>query len=228
MIEDQKDRKLESEIYSETTDAIYVTTQKPQFRSRFRIKHWREYLGLTRDLSKSKRFQSVNKLLVYLKRGWKSDSYRDMICKEVYRLCLLTGKNPDELVQLSKKENEENVQNIVDRCLDSPNYARTKGYLLITFFKANGFKNENKLDIQLPKLVIMNANTQPYVPSVEEANKMAECATSLRDRAIILTLVSTGLRTSTLTAILFGKGSKDPNLERYTIKNELLNKRKNL
>jgi len=151
-----------------------------------------------------------------------------MMCQQVYRFCIFTKKNPDELVQLLKNEIEEIVQRYVDCCQGSPNYARTQGYLLIVFFKANGLKDEKKLNIALPKRVSSNPKTRSFVPTLEQAKKMIACATSLRDKAIIHVLISTGLRTSTLSAIQFGVGSDDPNLAEYTIKNELLNKRRNL
>jgi len=44
-----------------------------------------------------------------------------------------------------------------------------------------------------------------YVPTLDEAIRMANASGSLRNRAIILTLLSTGLRTSTLRAILYGE-----------------------
>ena len=227
---DQKDKPTN---YSETTDSVYKTTSKPQFRSRSAFKRWQEYLGLTRNRSKSEkyesiRYQSINNALKCLRHDRRSDSYCDMMCQEVYRFCIFTKKNPEELVQLLKKEIEQIIQSYIDCYQNSPNYARTKGYVLIAFFKANGFENEKELKIDLPPRMISKPKNRPYIPTLEEANKMAECATSLRDKAIIYLLISTGLRTSTLIAIRFGIGSDDPNLEQYTIKNELLNNRRNL
>jgi len=221
---DQKDKPTN---YSETTDSVFKTASKLWFRSRSPFKSWSEYLELTRSLWKASKYQSVNNLQDSLRRRGQTISYRNSICREVYHLCILTGKTPEELSSWPRDHIEKQIQRIVDQHLESPNYARTKFYLLKAFFKANGFEYEKDLKVQLPKPIPYSSKKRSPMVRVEDVVKMAESkGTSPRDSAIINLQRCGGFRASDVTAIRFGRG--DPNLPKSSIKEQILERRKNL
>jgi integrase len=96
----------------------------------------------------------------------------------------------------------------------------TRLYLVRLFFTTNGFAKES---IKLERYYVASRSRirQEYIPSIEEALRMADCSGSLRNRSIILLLTLAGLRNSTARALCWGTGPKDPNFASYTIKNEI-------
>jgi len=76
---------------------------------------------------------------------------------------------------------------------------------LKTFFSYNGFNRKDNLELRLesyhrrPRIRV-----DEYVPTLKEALLMADRSGSKRDRAIILTLITTGLRNSALRALRIG------------------------
>ena len=102
---------------------------------------------------------------------------------------------------MKKETLEKEVEKILSRyaCRRTANLHM---YNLKTFFKKNGRNNLEFPHFYEPS---RGGRTKPeYIPRLEEAWKMAECAGSLKARAIIIFLFTTGLRNSTLRAILFG------------------------
>jgi len=176
---------------------------------------WRKRLHVNGWSSAS---EPVDRLLQHLDRGQMSENTRNLYCRisdAFFREC---NKDPDELVGANKNELEENIRRFLDKYSKSPRTANTYREALKTFFKANGRK-----DVEFPSYRVRARFRiqKEYVPTLEEASKMSECAGSLKARAIIMLLYSTGLRNSTLRALKYGVGSPDPILKRYTIKGEL-------
>jgi integrase len=77
-------------------------------------------------------------------------------------------------------------------------------FSLKTFFKANGFRGNNGLDVECFRQSVRERTRPEYIPTLDEARRMASVAGSPRNRAIILFTVSTGLRNGTLRALLYG------------------------
>jgi len=75
--------------------------------------------------------------------------------------------------------------------------------ILKAFFSANGFKRAKALELETYHAPPRFRITPEYIPTKSEVYGMADSACSLRDRALILTLFSTGLRNSTLRAIRY-------------------------
>ncbi|MGB9695474.1 MAG: tyrosine-type recombinase/integrase [Caldisericaceae bacterium] len=107
---------------------------------------------------------------------------------------------------MPKKKIESLVQDYADQYNDgrhSIRYVNNIIHILKGFFKANGFKGIKSLEIESHYMPSRYRIRPEYVPKKHEIYAMADSACSLRDRSIILTLYSSGLRNSTLRAILY-------------------------
>lgn len=172
-------------------------------------------------------YDSVDRLLKYLREQKSaSEPSRNRHCGVLSNFCAMAGQIPDELVKCEKSVIEEMIEKFAGR-YDCPKTANTVIALLKTFFRTNGFKKNRELDVKGRYQPPRYRKQREYVPTLEEVIKMAECAGSLRNRAIIYVFLSTGLRSSTPIALQFGICT-DPRLYNYTIKNELARGMKNI
>jgi len=154
---------------------------------------------------------SVQRLIDYL---WlrKSGSKVSIVnyCGHVYHFCFWAKTGPDEVLNKGREELEVLVQKYLDEVRSrsmqrgaSAKTANTTLACLKTFFRLNGFSRENGLDLRLqcyhqpPR----TRNRFQYVPKLGETCLMGERAGSRRNRAIICTLLSTGLRNTASRAI---------------------------
>ncbi|MBO8182858.1 MAG: tyrosine-type recombinase/integrase [Archaeoglobus sp.] len=149
-------------------------------------------------------YESVQKLLNHLARYTRSDGSREKYLDLLRRFCEWSGYNPNELSQLPKEKVESLIQSFADELAAMD---RSKAYVnsvikkLKTFFRSNGYKD---LDIATHFVPTRYRKRPEYVPTKEEVYAMADAAGSLRNRAIILFLWSSGLRVSTLCALNYG------------------------
>lgn len=149
--------------------------------------------------------ESVDLLLKHLSRKSRSEASRKAYLRRFYILCVSTGLNPNELVKLPKRKIEKLVQEHADSYNDgkhSIRYINNIIHLLKTFFKVNGFKRAKALEIESYYMPSRYRKRPDYIPKKHEIYLMADSAGSLKDRAIILTLYSSGLRNSTLRTVL--------------------------
>jgi len=120
---------------------------------------------------------------------------------------------PSKLVSLPRHEIEVLVQRYCDQLMErsrlrgrSARNANTALACLKTFFACNEFNKQNGLELRVkgyhqpPRTV----NRPEYIPTLKQALAMAERCGSKRDRAIILMLITTGLRNSALRALTVG------------------------
>ena len=153
-------------------------------------------------------YPSVNNVLRYLKnRKTGSEASRKIYCYALHMFCRHTGRTPDELVAMRKGEIERLMEDFGYKKKECGCSSRTVNVHLCnlkTFFLVNGFKNEKELDVEFFYQPARARTRSEYIPTLEEALKMAECAKTLRDKAIILLLAFSGLRNSTLRAIRYG------------------------
>jgi integrase len=106
---------------------------------------------------------------------------------------------------MPKEVIEKEVQDYADGFNDgkhSLRYANNIINLLRAFFTVNGFKGAKTLEVEGYHMPARYRKTPEYIPKKNEVYSMADSACSLRDRAIILTHYSTGIRSSTLRALL--------------------------
>jgi integrase len=169
------------------------------------VNRWEDYLKISGWTSE---YPSMNLLLKHLKyRKIGSESSRCIYGNVVYTFCMYSGKSPDEVVSLGKVEVEKLIEDFCYHKMEnewkSPRTANTALFMLKTFFKVNGFKGNQKLDVECFHQSVRERTRPEYIPTLDEARRMANVAGSLRNRAIIFFMVSTGLRNSTLRALLF-------------------------
>jgi integrase len=152
-------------------------------------------------------YESVSCFLSHYKRKVGSLGTRDLICDVLMALCKFAGKNPDELVKLSSKEASMVLQAFIDSRADKGRSIRTINVSLAylkMFFRVNGFKGAKELEVERYHQPSRYRKRPEYIPSSDEIRRMAYSAGSLRNKALILALYTSGLRNSTLRAVLFG------------------------
>ena len=144
---------------------------------------------------------SVQKLLDHLGRYSQAESSREVYLRILERLCQAKNMTPDDLVKKSKEELEELVQ---DYSAEVKRQGRSRSYVnglikrLKTFLRANGHDN---LKIQSYHMPSRYRKTPEYIPTKEEVYSIADSAKTLRDRALILCLWSSGVRVNTFCAL---------------------------
>ena len=150
------------------------------------------------------RFASVQRLLDHLSRYSGSEGSRESYLNMLRRFCQRTGYDPDRLTQLHKHEVKRLIQDYADgkaKAQASRAYVNTIIKRLRTFFRVNGFED---LKLQVYYQPTRYRKRSEYIPTKGEVHAMANAAGSTRDRAIIVSLWSCGLRVSTLCSINYG------------------------
>jgi site-specific recombinase XerD len=158
------------------------------------------------------KFGCVQNLIDYL---WlrKSGSKRSVIlyCWFLAKLCRWAKLSPEDLLSKSREELEQLLQKFLDEVHSrsrrhgiSARHVNTAMACLKTFFRKNDFNRENNLELRLQSYyqAPRTRNRPQYVPTLAEACLMSERAGSKRNRAVIKTLKSTGLRNSALRAMI--------------------------
>ena len=150
-------------------------------------------------------YYSVNNLLLYLMRKSRSEASRRLYLWHLYKFCKFTEMKPNGLIKLRRNRVERLIQNHADSLMNaSPRYSNLAIATLKTFFSSNGFKGPRTLELQTYHAPRRFRKSHEYIPTKVEIFRMADSSGSLRDRAIILFLFSTGLRNSTLRALTYG------------------------
>ena len=182
---------------------------------------WWTFLKICDD-GWSSGFQSVNLLLKHLGRKSRSIASRYGYCYILYRICSRSGMNPDELISKAS-ENSEAVARSVQDFADEQHRMSSIRYANHIIHLANSFFKVNKVELDLHGYFqpTRSRKRPEYVPTLEEALKMADVAGCLRDRLIIEFLTYTGLRNSTLRALIYNETFPEPLLQEYTIKKQI-------
>ena len=151
-------------------------------------------------------YESVAKILRYYKRKLKSEGTKANVCQILKSFCLFVRKNPDEVIALGVEEASRLVQNYVDSLAEkgiSIRYVNASLAFLKTFFKVNGFKENKSLQVERHYQPPRYRKTGEYIPTSAEIYDMALASGSARNKAVVLTLYTSGLRNSTLRALLY-------------------------
>jgi integrase len=155
----------------------------------------------------SSEYKSVQRLLGHLGRKTKSESSRRHYLESLSSLCKSNSKSPDELVSLSKEDAQDAVQSFLDNMKKSNLSIRYINVVLAqlqTFFQVNGFKFNRALELERYYQPSRYRKKAEYIPTDEEIHRMAENAGNLKAKGVILTAYTSGLRNSTLRAVLYG------------------------
>ncbi len=157
-------------------------------------------------------YKSVQNLLNHLARKTSSEKSKSNYLQAVYYLCLFTHHDdPDKLTPKpttrNKTEIEESVQAFID---DMKRQDRSIRYInvmleqLKTFFKTNGYKKDKEIEVERYHQPARYRKRPEYIPTAEEVFRMVNSAIIPKWKAIILAFYTTGLRNSTLRAVLYG------------------------
>lgn len=152
-------------------------------------------------------FESVDKVLRHYGRKVRSEHTRMNFLGALARFCEYVGyDDPDDLVKLSPQEVSRLVQGFIDSLRErglSIRYVNVSLAYLKTFFRVNGFKNSMELEVERYYQPSRYMKREEYIPTAEENYRMAYAAGSTRNKALILALYTSGLRNSTLRALLY-------------------------
>jgi integrase len=173
---------------------------------------WRSFLRLNGDWNSE--YSSVRNMLDYL-RIQRSGSLQSAQrhCIVLAGFCKSQAIDPNGVAGLPREQIEAMARRhcnlVMERCRLRGPSARTANAALAclkTFFASNGFNRENASELRVrsyhqpPRTV----NRPEYIPILKEALVMADRSGSKRDRAIILTLITTGIRNTGLRAMQIG------------------------
>jgi integrase len=155
-------------------------------------------------------YKSVDTVLNYLQtRQSNSEATKEKFCYILRIFSILAGKTPDELVGMDKCTIEEYVEKFCNDIMKRTNWGRTANHSLVLlklFFRENGFRREvgREIFVRPFHVTARSSKRGEYIPTPQEAVAMANaCGMGTRDSAIILILAFSGLRNSTLRAILY-------------------------
>lgn len=166
-------------------------------------KEWfAELLGLNADWSSSK-FASVNKWIRVIRRRGDSRATKRSYFKCLATFVRATGKDPEQMVSLPLEKATQAIQDFCDEYAEKKHYRAAHLYLnyLRSFYKHNGKRD---LELEDYSRSSWERGKRPErVPARDEAYHMAE-GSDLRDKALILCAVQSGLRNATLRALTFG------------------------
>ena len=165
--------------------------------------NWEDFLQINGWESN---FQSVNRLLRHYQRKIRSEHTRANACQTVKALSEFADKGPDDLVKLTPKKASSLVQDFVDSLANkdySIRYVNVSLAYLKTFFKVNGFKGRRAIEVERHYQPSRYRKREEYIPTSDEIYKMAYASGSTRNKALVLALYTSGLRNSTLRAILY-------------------------
>jgi len=167
------------------------------------VTNWEDFLQINGWKSN---FQSVNRLLRHYQRKTRSEHTRANACQTVKALSEFADKGPEDFVTLSPSKASSLVQDFVDSLANkgySIRYVNVSLAYLKTFFKVNGFKGNKALEVERHYQPSRYRKREEYIPTSDEIYKMAYASGSTRNKALVLALYTSGLRNSTLRALLY-------------------------
>jgi len=165
---------------------------------------WEEFLKVDGWRSQ---FVSVDNVLRHYARRIKSERTRENFCSTLMLFCKHCKTDPDALVALPSQEVSRYSQDFTDSLRDrgfSVRYVNVCQAFLKTFFKENGFVGEKELKVERYHQPTRYRKKPEYVPTSEEIYRMGYAAGSAKNRAMIFTLYTSGVRNSTLRALRYG------------------------
>jgi len=151
-------------------------------------------------------YGSVDRVLRHYSRKVRSEGTREYFCLALMQFCRFCGLDPDGLIALNPDDASRICQDYTDHLRDrgcSIRYVNVCQAYLKTFFKLNGFKGDRELRVERYHQPARYRKTPQYVPTPEEIYRMGYASGSAKNRAMIFTLYTSGLRNSTLRALRY-------------------------
>ncbi len=168
-------------------------------------KIWEGDEGLLGVVGWSSKYPSIQRILRYYSRKTKSESTRNVVCDTVNRFMLHSSLDPVSVLDLSPEEGSLLVQDYIDSLNDKGQSIRTLNVglaYLNQFFKVNGYKNGRALELERYHQPARYRKKKEYIPTPDEILRMGDLSGTLQYRVMILMLYTSGLRNSTLRALL--------------------------
>lgn len=188
------------------TDAINEAVNSDANKLRKTVS-WKSYQAFLKVNGWQSEYRSIHNLLRHLARKSRSEASKRNYLQIVHRFCKYYNVEPDCLIKFKKKRIEKLVQDYCDNLLIrnlSKRYVNMVLHVLKTFFEVNGFTGTKSLKLESYYVPVRYRKRKEYIPTKNEIYEMADNAGSLKNRAIILTLFSSGVRVSTLIALTYG------------------------
>ncbi len=176
---------------------------KIQMRRKGKI--WEGDEGLLKVKDWSSEHTSVQRILRYYSRKTKSESTRNIVCDTLNRFLVHSSLDPISVLELSPENASLLVQDYIDSLNDKGQSVRTLNVSLAylnQFFKVNGYKNGKALELERYHQPARYRKKKEYTPTPDEIVRMADFSGSSQYKAMILMLYTSGLRNSTLRALL--------------------------
>ena len=151
-------------------------------------------------------YGSVDRYLKHYRRRIASEGTRELACDTLMGFCKFAGEDPDSLAGLEVAEASKLVQGFIDSRAKRGLSVRTVNVglaFLKAFFRLNGFKGDRELDVERYYQPTRYRKRPEYVPTADEVYRMAYASGSSRNKALILSLYTSGFRNSTLRALLY-------------------------
>lgn len=158
-------------------------------------------------------YASIDKALKHYSRRTSSEHTKKTFLEIVDAfLRSVASTDPDAYVKNPPKMVQTDVQRFLDgmKAKDlSIRYINTSHAFLSSFLKENGFKKGREVEVERYHQPARYRKTSEYIPTNEEAWQMVENAGSPKNRAMIACLYTSGLRNSTLRALLYRDVKKE-------------------
>ena len=167
------------------------------------MKVWEDFLKVE---GWSSRYESVNLALKHYARKIRSEKTRENFLLTLRLFCIHAGLDPDALVALSPGEASRVCQGFTDFLREkgsSVRYLNVVQAYLRTFFKENGFRANRELRVERYHQPARYRKKPEYIPDSEEIRRMGYASGSVKNRAMVFALYTSGLSNSTLRAIRF-------------------------
>lgn len=152
------------------------------------------------------KYPSIEKFLHHYMRKTGSEGTRENCLWVLSQFCEFTEMNPNELVKLTSARASKTVQEFLDFKLKkdvSKHTLNVQMAMLRIFFRVNGFKNGREIEVERYHQPTRYRKNPEYIPTPEEVQKMAYAAGSPQGRALVLATYTSGLRNSTMRALLY-------------------------
>ncbi len=161
----------------------------------------------------SSEYPSIDRALKHYSRRTSSEHTKKTFLEIVDSFLRSVGApDPDAYVKSTPKVAQSDVQAFLDGMKSkdlSIRYINVTQAFLSTFLRENGYRKGREVEVERYHQPARYRKTSEYIPTNEEAWQMVENTGSPKNRAIVACLYTSGLRNSTLRALLYRDVKKE-------------------